>query len=159
MVKCTVYSLHPFVCWVRLFCTIKPLNPDQLMIKDIYCNMYLYIYIYIYMNGRYRRNPPSRISSYMLCCSVVCLNSLWSNNTIWCHRTWSILVQVIRLVACSVPSHYWNQCRLNVNWTVRNKLQWNLYQNAKCFVNEKFLKMSSANCEQLCFRLNMLVMT
>ena len=32
-------------------------------------------------------------------------------------------------VAYSVPSHYLNQCWVIVNWTFRNKLHWNFYQN------------------------------
>ena len=37
------------------------------------------------------------------------------------------------LVAYSAPSHYLNQCWVIVNWTLRNKLQWNFNQNAKLF--------------------------
>ena len=40
------------------------------------------------------------------------LNSLWPSGVIWHHRIWLTLVQVIWLVACVVPSHYLNQCRL-----------------------------------------------
>ena len=39
-------------------------------------------------------------------------------------------------VACSAPSHYLNQCWLIVNWTLRNKIQWNLNQNTKLFIHE-----------------------
>ena len=38
--------------------------------------------------------------------------------------------------ACSAPSHYLNQCSLIVNWTPRNKLQWNLNQNPIIFIQE-----------------------
>ena len=38
--------------------------------------------------------------------------------------------------ACSAPSHYLNQCWLIVNWTLRNKLQWNLNQITKLFIHE-----------------------
>ena len=40
------------------------------------------------------------------------------------------------LVAYSAPSHYLNQCWLIVNWTLRNKLQWNPNQNAKLVIQE-----------------------
>ena len=40
------------------------------------------------------------------------------------------------LVACSAPSHYWNQCWLIVNWTLWNKLLWNLNRNTKPFIHE-----------------------
>ena len=39
------------------------------------------------------------------------------------------------LVAYSVPSHYLNQCWIIVNWTLRNKLQWNFNQNTKLFIH------------------------
>ena len=35
----------------------------------------------------------------------------------------------------SVPSHYLNQCWLLVNWTLRNKLQWNSSQNTELFIH------------------------
>ena len=40
------------------------------------------------------------------------------------------------LAAYSAPSHYLNQCRLIVNWILRNKLQGNLNQNTKFFIHE-----------------------
>ena len=40
------------------------------------------------------------------------------------------------LVACSAPSHYLNTCWNIVNWTCRNKLQWNFYQNSNIFIQE-----------------------
>ena len=43
------------------------------------------------------------------------------------------------LVPCSAPSHYLNQCCLIVDWTLRNKLQWNFYQNTKFFIHENAL--------------------
>ena len=35
----------------------------------------------------------------------------------------------------SAPSHYLNQYRVIVNWTLRNKLQWNVNHNTKLFVH------------------------
>ena len=40
------------------------------------------------------------------------------------------------LVAYSAPSHYLNQCWVIVNWTLRNRLQWNFNQNTKLFIHE-----------------------
>ena len=48
------------------------------------------------------------------------------------------------LVACSAPSHELNQCWLIVNWTLRNKLQWDLNQNTSFSFMKMALKMSSA---------------
>ena len=35
-----------------------------------------------------------------------------------------------------MPSHYLNQCWIIVNWTLRNKLLWNSYQNTKLFIHK-----------------------
>ena len=40
------------------------------------------------------------------------------------------------LVAWLAPSHYLNQCWNIVNWTFRNKLQWNLNWNLCIFIQE-----------------------
>ena len=40
------------------------------------------------------------------------------------------------LVAYSVPGHYLNQCWVIVNWTIRNKIQWNFNQNIKYVIHE-----------------------
>ena len=37
-----------------------------------------------------------------------------------------------------------------VNWTLENKLQWNLNQNTKLFIHDKHLKMSSSNRRPFC---------
>ena len=36
----------------------------------------------------------------------------------------------------SAPSHYLNQCWVIVNWTLRNKLQWNFNQNTNLSIHE-----------------------
>ena len=48
------------------------------------------------------------------------------------------------LVACSEPSHYLNQYWFIVNWTPRNKLQWNFNWT---------LNVSSAKCQPSCLDL------
>ena len=40
------------------------------------------------------------------------------------------------LSPCSAPSHYLNQCWNIVNWTLGNKIQWNLIQNLYIFIQE-----------------------
>ena len=40
------------------------------------------------------------------------------------------------LVTYLMPSHYLNQCWDTVNWTPRNKLQWNFNKNTKLFIHE-----------------------
>ena len=40
------------------------------------------------------------------------------------------------LCACSAPSHYLNQYWNIVNWTFRNKLQWNFNRNLNIFIHE-----------------------
>ena len=44
------------------------------------------------------------------------------------------------IYACSAPSHYLNQCWNIVDWTLRNKLQWNFYRNSNIFIHENALK-------------------
>ena len=45
-----------------------------------------------------------------------------------CFRQW--------LVAWLAPSHYLNQCWDVANWTLRNKLWWNLSRNSNIFIQE-----------------------
>ena len=44
------------------------------------------------------------------------------------------------LVAWPAPSHYLNQCWDIVNWTLRNKLQWNFNRNQFIFIQENALE-------------------
>ena len=44
-------------------------------------------------------------------------------------------------VTRSVPSHYLNQCWNIVNWTLRNKLQWNLNRNSYISIQENAFKI------------------
>ena len=46
----------------------------------------------------------------------------------------SALVQIM-VCYLSAPSHYLNQSRVIVNWTLRNKLQLNVYQSTKRFIH------------------------
>ena len=41
---------------------------------------------------------------------------------------------IIRSDNGMMPSHYMNQCCIIVNWTLRNKLQWNLNRNSYIFI-------------------------
>ena len=42
------------------------------------------------------------------------------------------------LLACSAPIHYLNQSWLTINWTLRNKLQWNYNRNSNTFTEDTF---------------------
>ena len=46
----------------------------------------------------------------------------------------------IWLVAWPVASHYLNQCWVTANWTLRNKLQWNLNRNLRIYIQENALE-------------------
>ena len=50
--------------------------------------------------------------------------------------------------------HYLNQCWLIINWTLRNKLQWNSNQNTKYFINDMHLKMSSSKWQPQSFNIS-----
>ena len=54
------------------------------------------------------------------------------------------------LVACSVPSHYLNQCYCIVDWTIMNKLQWNSNQNKIKFIQKMCLKLLYAKWWPFC---------
>ena len=60
------------------------------------------------------------------------------------------------LVAWPVPSHYLNQCWTNVDWTLWNKLQWNLNRNSYIFIKENALKMTPGKWWPFCLDLNVL---
>ena len=44
------------------------------------------------------------------------------------------------------------------NWTLRNKLQWNLNRNSLIFIKKMYLKMSSGNLRPFCLGLNVLTL-
>ena len=56
-------------------------------------------------------------------------NSVWPCDAIWRHRTWSPLAEVTDYSRMA-PRHYYSQCWLTTNWTLRNICQWNL--NSLC---------------------------
>ena len=62
----------------------------------------------------------------------------------------------IRLVAWWAPSHYLNQCWNIVNWTLRNKLQWNLNRNSYISFKKMHFKMPSGKWRPFCLGLNFL---
>ena len=53
-----------------------------------------------------------------------------------------------------MPSHYLNQCLLDVSGTHGNKLHGNLKRNTNILSEEMKLKMSSAKWQQCCLSLN-----
>ena len=56
------------------------------------------------------------------------------------------------LVAWSAPSHYLNQCWNIVNWTSRNKLQWNSNRNSYIFIQENALENVICEMASILFR-------
>ena len=58
-------------------------------------------------------------------------------------------------MAWPAPSHYLNQCWNIVNWTLRNKLQWNFNRNSNMFIQENahenvVCEMASILCRPQC---------
>ena len=49
-----------------------------------------------------------------------------------------------------MPSHYLNQCRVIVNWTLRHNLQWNSNQNTRLFIHENVCEISPAKWWPFC---------
>ena len=54
---------------------------------------------------------------------------------------------VSKLSAWTAPSHYLNQCWNIVNWTFRNKLQWNFNRNSNIFIKENVSSYTLAQWE------------
>ena len=57
--------------------------------------------------------------------------------------------------AWPAPSHYLNQCWRIDNWILRNKIQWNLNQNTKIYIEENAFeimggKMAAMLCRSQC---------
>ena len=71
---------------------------------------------------------------------------------------WTGLVSVQKWFIAYSSSHYLNQCQGIVNWTLRNKLQWNINQNTKLCIHENACKMSSAKWWPCCLGPNVLEM-
>ena len=79
------------------------------------------------------------------------------------HRGWrthicvssDALIQIM-VVASSAPSHYLNQCWNIVNWTLGNRLKWNLNRNLYIFIQEIAFEMSSGKWRSLFLGLNVL---
>ena len=77
---------------------------------------------------------------------IICKSNSTSNLSTCCtachvvkHReegTWSKCPSLIPHPAYSVPNHYLNHCWVVVNWTFRNKLQWNFDKKSKFVIQE-----------------------
>ena len=60
------------------------------------------------------------------------------------------------LIAWPAPRHYLNQCWNIVNWTLRNKLQWNLNRNSYIFIHENAFENIVCKIAAICLGLNVL---
>ena len=90
--------------------------------SDLWNNSQIFVGQWHHVDGlvQERRNSSALAMELSLFCT---------NRSIWCHKSWSILVQVMAF-CWTLPSHYLNQC-LHLQWTFRNRLQWNLHPNTK----------------------------
>ena len=57
----------------------------------------------------------------------------------------------------SAPSHYLNQCWNIVNWTLRNKFQWNCNRNSNIFIQENAFENIVCEMASICLGLNVLI--
>ena len=69
------------------------------------------------------RSPAGMILTYKIN-SLRCLSVKW------------VINNSDNIIACSMPSHFLNQCWLTVNWTVGNKIPWNFNQHSNFFIEE-----------------------
>ena len=70
----------------------------------------------------------------------------------WISHQW--LRQWLR--AWSAPSHYLNQWQNIVNWTLKNKIQWNFNRNSYIFIHENAFENMSGKWQPFCLGLNVL---
>ena len=77
--------------------------------------------------------------------------------THWSRVSHICVCKLTIIVTWPAPSHYLNQCWNIVNWTLRNKLQWDLNRNSLTFSSEKMRsKVSSVKRQPFCLSLNVL---
>ena len=69
-------------------------------------------------------------------CSIPHVLTHWGRVMHICVGNQTIIGSDNGLAPGTAPSHYLNQCSNIVNWTLRNKLQWNLNQNSCVFIHE-----------------------
>ena len=74
------------------------------------------------------------IANWIVWAGYSVVNSMRPNDTIRPLGSGPTLVQVLWIGTCLAPSHYLNQYWIIVNWTHRNKLQWNFNQNIIIFI-------------------------
>ena len=67
----------------------------------------------------------------------------WGWVTLICISKLTIIGSDNGFIAWRAPSHYMNQCWNIVNWTIRNKFQWNFNQYYNLFIQENA-------CESVC---------
>ena len=68
-------------------------------------------------------------------CYLIILILVLLHLTHW-GRVMHICISKLAIIAWTAPSHYLNQCWTIVNWTLGNKLQWNLNRNSYIFIQE-----------------------
>ena len=86
-------------------------------------SLYTYTWYFVLFNGK--------VTFSDLCLEVqitTCLLTHWGRVTHICQHQPSLVQK------WSAPSHYLNQCWNIVDWTLANKLQWNLNRNLYSFV-------------------------
>ena len=100
--------------------------------------------------GDLRRHQAHCDVIVMLCQSTACngLNPLWPKNTIWRRWWWS---QFIRTMVCwqLVPRYYLNTY-WPVNWSLKNKLQWNFKLTMIIFINENSFQNVVCEAASIC---------
>ena len=77
-------------------------------------------------HGKFQSNPTN-VNPYLTASPLVLHICISESDQHW-FRQW--------LVAYSAPNHYLNQCWVFVNWSLRNKLQWNFNQNANLLIHK-----------------------
>ena len=93
-----------------------------------------------------------------LCIIISTLVQLVSQTTFSNAFSWMKMCEFRLIFYWSAPSHYLSQCSNIVNWTLRNKLQWNLNRNSYSFIQENVFenvvcKMASISSRPQCVKI------
>ena len=110
---CTCIFFSDAIWWHRSGSTLAQVMACCLMAPSHYlnqCLLSIYEVLWLSHEGKFHRN-----CSYQ---SMKLFDSLWPSDTIWRHKSWSTLAQVMAWYLMA-PSHYLNQC-----WLIISKVQW-----------------------------------
>ena len=135
-------QIHIEKCFVNIFCVTHKLSWSWFLFvtRPVGNSWAIFIVVsfVITFYVDYKSTARSCILNHRPLVPHICVSHVGQR----CFRLW--------LVACEATSHYLKQCWLIVNWTLRNKLQWNLIEIQKLSFMKMHLRVSSAKLRPFC---------